>query len=35
MNNQAQIILTRRITIIGIDIHREIQSFSKGSKKKS
>lgn len=35
MNNQAQITLTRRITTIGMDIHREIQSFNNGSKKKS
>ena len=35
MNNQIQIILTIKITIIGIDIHREIPSFNNGSKKKS
>jgi hypothetical protein len=34
MNNQTQAILTQRIATIGMEIHREIQSFNKGSKKK-
>ena len=35
LNNQIQIMLTARITIIGIDSHQDIPSFSKGSKKKN